>query len=237
MKLKIEYRPLASLLPYAGNVMDHPEDQIRDLARGIEQFGFNNPIAVDAKGQIIAGHGRLLAAKRLGLSTVPVITLSHLTDAQKRAYAIADNKLSHRAEWNVERLTAELSALTDLDIDLSLTGFDSEEIAKYVADLGDAVERYVQPTIEQPTPPSAPTGQAVAAPTVEGTEEAQAQKTYEPPAYHSPKASDDEYSLFELVMRHENKLRLLETLNHIKQARAFDKHEDALMWLVDQYED
>lgn len=120
--------PPAQLTPYAGNARTHSDEQVAQIAASIAEFGFTNPILADGAGVIIAGHGRLLAAERLGLDKVPVITLDHLTDAQRRALVIADNKLAENAGWDEDMLRAELQALEEMDFDLDLVGFSDEEL-------------------------------------------------------------------------------------------------------------
>jgi ParB-like chromosome segregation protein Spo0J len=136
--LKIEYRTLDSLVPYARNARTHSQDQISQIAASIQEFGFTNPILIDSNQGIIAGHGRLAAAKELGLDKVPCIDLSHLTEAQKRAYIIADNKLALNGGWNEELLRLELTDLKELGANLELTGFDAMELADIM--LGKDVE-------------------------------------------------------------------------------------------------
>lgn len=128
MAAKIELWPVERLQPYAKNSRTHSDDQVEQIAASITEFGFTNPVLVDSSDGIIAGHGRLMAAKRLGLSEVPVIVLDYLTDEQRRAYIIADNKLALNAGWDEEMLAAELSALRGEGFDLSLTGFSEDEI-------------------------------------------------------------------------------------------------------------
>lgn len=121
-------RDIASLRPYAGNARTHSKKQIAQIARSIERFGFTNPVLVSDDLEIIAGHGRVSAAKLLGLKTVPTLALSHLSAAERRAYVLADNKLALNAGWNQEMLAIELQALIDLEFDLDLTGFAIAEI-------------------------------------------------------------------------------------------------------------
>lgn len=130
MTLSIDYIPTADLLPYAMNSRTHSDDQVAQIAASIKEFGFTNPILIDDQETIIAGHGRLMAAKKLKLSEVPTITLEGLTEAQKKAYVIADNKLALNAGWDTEALTAELRRLQELEFDLDLIGFDSDELAQ-----------------------------------------------------------------------------------------------------------
>ncbi len=120
-------------IPYARNPRSHSDEQVTQIAASIAEFGFLNPILVDTKAGILAGHGRLLAARKLQLSEVPVIVLDHLTDAQKRAYIIADNQLALNAGWDETLLAAELAALQQEDFDVSLIGFDDEELARLLA--------------------------------------------------------------------------------------------------------
>lgn len=126
--LKVEMLPIASLRPYAGNARRHSRKQIRQIADSMRRFGFTNPVLVSDEGEIIAGHGRVMAAKELGLPDVPTVRLSHLTAAERRAYVIADNKLALNAGWDHEILAIEFEALSELDFDLSLTGFSIAEI-------------------------------------------------------------------------------------------------------------
>src|SRR5271154_138234 len=111
---------LDKLVPFARNPRTHSDAQVAQIAASIAEFGFNNPILVDTKAGIIAGHGRLLAARELGLEEVPVIVLDHLTEAQKRAYIIADNQLALNAGWDDDMLRTEITALQQEDFDLSL---------------------------------------------------------------------------------------------------------------------
>lgn len=124
----LEQRSIADLTPYARNSRTHSEAQVAQIAASITEFGFTNPILVDAEGGIIAGHGRVLAAQSIGLETVPVLVLDHLTEDQRRAYVIADNKLALNAGWDDDALRAEIEALADGGYDLDLIGFDAGEI-------------------------------------------------------------------------------------------------------------
>jgi ParB-like chromosome segregation protein Spo0J len=128
MAKHIEHWPLDKLIPYTRNPRTHSDAQVAQIAASITEFGFNNPILVDTNSGIIAGHGRLLAARKLQLLEVPVIVLDHLSETQKRAYVLADNKLALNADWDEELLALELQELKEFDFDLSLTGFDSKEI-------------------------------------------------------------------------------------------------------------
>lgn len=128
--MKIEQVAVESLIPYARNSRTHSDDQVAHIAASIKEFGWTNPILIDGESGIIAGHGRLLAARKLGMKEVPVIQLSGMTDTQKRAYIIADNKLALNAGWDDELLKIELGELHELDFDLGLVGFDADELSK-----------------------------------------------------------------------------------------------------------
>jgi ParB-like chromosome segregation protein Spo0J len=122
--LSIEYKSTGELVPYVNNSRTHSEQQVQQVAASIKEFGFTNPILIDHDGGIIAGHGRLQAAQLLSLDEVPTITLEGLTEAQRKAYVIADNKLALNAGWNDELLKVEIEALTDLDFNLDILGWD-----------------------------------------------------------------------------------------------------------------
>jgi ParB family chromosome partitioning protein len=126
--MKIETIKTAELIPYARNSRTHSESQVAQIAGSIREFGFTNPVLIDADNGIIAGHGRVLAAQKIGQDKVPCIRLGHLTDTQRRAYVIADNKLALNAGWDDEMLGLELTDLREVDFDLGLTGFDADEI-------------------------------------------------------------------------------------------------------------
>ncbi len=132
--LHVEYRQVETLIPYARNPRTHNDAQIAKIAASIAEFGWTTPILIDADHGIIAGHGRLAAARKLGLADVPVIELTHLSPAQKRAYVIADNRLALDAGWDEELLALELADLTEAGFDLALTGFDDAELQSLLTD-------------------------------------------------------------------------------------------------------
>lgn len=132
---QVAYRPLAGLIPYARNSRTHSAEQIAQIANSIREFGWTNPILIDEAGGVIAGHGRLLAAESLGEKKVPCIVVDGLSDDQKRALVIADNKLAENAGWNEEILAAELAALLGVGFDMSLLGFEEDEMAELIAQL------------------------------------------------------------------------------------------------------
>jgi DNA modification methylase len=131
--LQVESWPIERLIPYARNARTHSDAQVAQIAASITEFGFNNPILVDGDGGIIAGHGRVLAARKLGRDEVPVIVLRHLTPNQKRAFMLADNKLALNAGWDEDLLRLELEALAEQQFPLGLTGFDDEDLKQLLA--------------------------------------------------------------------------------------------------------
>ena len=126
--MEIVYKKVNDLIPYINNSRTHSEEQVNQIVASINEFGFTNPILIDEKDNIIAGHGRLLASKKLKMEEVPCIVLSGLTEAQKKAYIIADNKMALNAGWDFNLLSLELENLKELDFDLELTGFTVDEI-------------------------------------------------------------------------------------------------------------
>ena len=139
-QLRVEYRKIETLIPFARNPRTHSEAQIAKLASSIVEFGWTQPILVDGTNGIIAGHGRLVAARKLDLLEVPVIELSHLTPAQKRAYVIADNRLALDAGWDEELLSLELAELSESGYDLTMTGFSNEEIEELLVGAEQALQ-------------------------------------------------------------------------------------------------
>ena len=126
--MKIDYMRVRELRPYPNNARTHSKKQVREIANSIAKFGFCNPVLIDDDKQIIAGHGRVEAAKLLGIAAVPTYRLSHLSEADKRAYILADNKLAEKAGWDKQLLAIELQCLIDLDVEIQLTGFEMPEI-------------------------------------------------------------------------------------------------------------
>ncbi len=138
--LNVEYRKVEALIPYARNPRTHTDEQVAKIAASIVEYGWTNPVLVDGDNGILAGHGRMAAARKLGLDEVPVIELAHLSPSQKRAYVISDNRLALDAGWNEELLALELAELSDAGYDLTLTGFEDAEIAALLADDARAEE-------------------------------------------------------------------------------------------------
>lgn len=127
--MQIQPRPIEGLIPYARNSRTHSDEQVAQIAASIREFGWTNPVLVDGDNGIIAGHGRVLAARKLGMEEVPCIELAHLSEAQKKAYIIADNKLALNAGWDNELLALELGELHAADFDMALLGFDAGELS------------------------------------------------------------------------------------------------------------
>lgn len=132
--MKIVQTSTATLIPYARNSRTHSDEQVAQIAASIKEFGFTNPVLVDADGGIIAGHGRVMAARKLGMKDVPTVCLDYMTEAQKKAYIIADNKLALNAGWDNDMLRIEIDELKGLDFDIDLLGFDGDELAALFAE-------------------------------------------------------------------------------------------------------
>jgi len=152
---QIETLALDALVPYARNSRTHSPEQVAQIAASIREFGFTNPVLIDEAGGIIAGHGRVLGARHLGLQAVPCLRLVGLTDAQKRAYVIADNKIALNAGWDDSLLALEMRDLQGMDFDLGLTGFDLGEIDQMIAGLTATPEGKTDAD-DVPEPPAAP---------------------------------------------------------------------------------
>ncbi len=134
--ISIEYKPTSQLIPYVNNSRIHSEQQIKQVASSIKEFGFTNPILIDEENGIIAGHCRVQAAEVLNLEQVPTITLNGLTESQKKAYVIADNKLALNASWDLELLQIEMEKIED-EIDLNILGFNEQELNAIIDELND----------------------------------------------------------------------------------------------------
>lgn len=137
---KHEIRPVADLIPYANNARTHSPEQITQLAGAIKEFKFTNPVLIDPDGGIIAGHGRVMAAQKLGMVDVPCIILDGLTKAQRKAYVIADNKLALNSGWDTQLLNLEIESLKELDFNIDLLGFGDDELAGLSPDFEPATE-------------------------------------------------------------------------------------------------
>jgi ParB-like chromosome segregation protein Spo0J len=127
---KIEEIKVDDLIPYATNSRTHSAEQVAQIAASMVEFGWTNPVLIDTRGTIVAGHGRVMAARKLGMETVPCIRLGHLSPGQVRAYVIADNKLAMNAGWDEEMLKAELNILKEEGFDIGLTGFTEDEMSR-----------------------------------------------------------------------------------------------------------
>lgn len=128
MPEQLERRPISELVPYARNARTHSDAQIAQLRASIREFGFINPVLIDAAGNIIAGHGRVLAAQAEGMTEVPCVLVEHLSDAQRRAYILADNRLAEMSGWDLDMVAIELGDIRDAGLDLTLTGFTEADL-------------------------------------------------------------------------------------------------------------
>ena len=153
---QIVERRITSLRPYPRNARTHSRKQVKQIAASIERFGFTNPVLISDDGEIIAGHGRVEAAKLLGWKAVPTLALSHLSETERRAYVLADNKLALNAGWDKEILAIELQALSDLNFDVELTGFSLAEIDLVIDEAGEASPDGVDATDDEVTFASGP---------------------------------------------------------------------------------
>lgn len=132
-------KKVIDLIPYVNNSRTHSDEQINQVASSIKEFGFTNPILIDDDNGVIAGHGRLLASKKLNLDEVPCIILNGLTEAQKKAYIIADNQIALNSGWDFDTLKLELESIDELGLDMTITGFDLDDLAKMFDELEEVV--------------------------------------------------------------------------------------------------
>lgn len=149
--MEITYRKIGELVPYINNARTHSDGQVAQICASIREYGWTNPVLIDENGMIIAGHGRVMAAQRMKMDEVPCIVLSGLTEAQKKAYVIADNKMALNAGWDDEKLKLELENLKELDFDLELTGFDSDELDQLLS--LDDIDKLPEDIDDVPEPP------------------------------------------------------------------------------------
>lgn len=129
-KMQVVYKSVDELIPYVNNARTHSDKQVTQIAASIKEFGFNNPILLDGTNGVVAGHGRLMAAKKLKIKDVPCIELSHLSEMQKKAYILADNKIALNADWDEKLLSSELEELTASGVNLEIMGFDIPSVAE-----------------------------------------------------------------------------------------------------------
>ena len=156
--MEIIYKKVQDLIPYINNSRTHSEEQVNQIVASINEFGFTNPLLIDEKDNIIAGHGRLMASKKLGMEEVPCIVLEGLTEAQKKAYIIADNKMALNAGWDEELLKIELENLKELDFDLELTGFNVDELDDILGNNEEETEIVEDEVPDVPEEPKAKLG-------------------------------------------------------------------------------
>ena len=153
MEIEVKYRKVEDLIPYVNNSRKHSDEQVAQIASSIKEFGWTNPILIDGTNSIIAGHGRLMAARKLKMEEVPTIELSHLTDTQRKALVIADNKLALNADWDTTLLTIELDELLKYGFALDILGFNEQEIKTIMSDVNfDAGSEEDQGKLDQLDP-------------------------------------------------------------------------------------
>ena len=196
--------PTAELIPYARNTRTHTDEQISKIAASIREFGFLNPVIIDGDRNLIAGHGRLLAAQRLGLDNIPAIEATHLTEAQRRAYVIADNRLAEDAGWDRELLRVELTDLKAEGFDLDFTGFNVDEV-QFLLGGGESDDEF-------------------------GDDDEIPDSDDDPKKI--PTKTTDGYVEFTLVMQAEDKQQLTAALRRIQDDHILDTQAEALMVLV-----
>jgi ParB-like chromosome segregation protein Spo0J len=158
----IAHTAVEDLVPYQGNARTHSRRQIAQIAGSIERFGFLNPVLIDGSNQIIAGHGRVAAAKKLGLTSVPSLRIDHLTDDERRAYVLADNRLAEKAGWDRELLAIELQHLVEIEFDTEIIGFETPEIDIILSEAKEARGEVESPEDRLPLSPAH--GQAISRP-------------------------------------------------------------------------
>lgn len=237
-QLQIVYENIDALVPYAQNIKNHDAENIGIIAASIERFGFLDPIAIDAKGVIVWGHGRVLAAKSLGMATVPTITLpSTITPDEIRALRIAHNKLAEKSGWDTDALRIELEDLQNLDFDLSATGFDGREL--------DVLLRSVEKDLaafNEPAHRDSPTRATYEEQPDEDQDDEDDDDDEDDlgdgadsPICSSAPMPNPEFVTFTIIMKEDNQKSLIETLLKIKQEKSLDKLEDALMEMARVY--
>lgn len=207
---KVVIRSLDSLIPYERNANIHSEEQIEQIANSIRQWGWTVPVLVDELGMVIAGHGRIFAARKLGLDEVPCIVADQWSEEQKRAYVIADNKLHDGSEWDYALMAEELRGLTDSGFDIDLTGISNKEFQIFSGT--ESAEEFVF-DLNTGIPSESP--------------------SFDDISNGLPKRkTDDGYVEFAIVMQEENKRRLTSRLNEIKEQHGVESNEDALMIII-----
>ena len=209
-ELNIVYRSVNTLTLYVDNAKTHSSEQVAAIARSITEFGFTNPVLIDEVGEIIAGHGRILGARLAGISKVPCIVLNGLTEDQKRAYRIADNKIHELGGWDLDKLASELSTLDSHGFDMDNLGFNPQELDSLL----DVDAEFLP----------------------EGNPDDESDNNEEGSNEASLSKDNDNYSNFECEMLISNKLQLVEVLNKIRMYNHFERTEEALMELVRLYE-
>jgi ParB-like chromosome segregation protein Spo0J len=220
MAERIELWPVEQLVPFEGNARTHSAAQVAQLAASIQRFGFLAPILVDGESGILAGHGRLMAARELEMQQVPVVVLDHLTPEERRAYVLADNKIAENAGWDEERLAAELGALMEADFDLGTLGFSDDDLRRLTDGLElDEFEQLSQaqaPVTERAEPEGQEQGGLAL-----GREEDDADATAE-------NGEVEERHVFSVSMRWDDREQVLQAVAAAKAKHGLDGTAEAL---------
>jgi hypothetical protein len=208
---EVVIRPLESLTPYEHNANTHPEEQIEQIANSIRQWGWTVPVLIDENGLVIAGHGRIFAARKLELDEIPCIVADQWSEDQKRAYLIADNKLQEGSQWDYSVMAKELRGLMDSGFDIDLTGISDTELQVFSgSESADEFTFDFNPEV------------------ISASENDNEISSEDGPR----KKTDEGYVEFALVMQEENKRRLMAKLKSIKDRHGVESNEDAMMILV-----
>lgn len=216
--MKIKEIDIDLVVPYERNATVHPDDQIQELANGIQQFGFRQPILVDGNNVIITGHGRLLAAKLLGMKKVPVIVAEGLSDVQVKAYRIADNKMSKKSYFDEDLLALEISDLIDMSFDLEFTGFDDDEIDNLLGTESIII-------VQKPEKQAEKKEKSVL----------DSQKKEKTTEILKELKKEDLVVVFQCEMTAEQKSEIISVLTSIKARNNIESTSDALLFLIRQF--
>jgi ParB-like chromosome segregation protein Spo0J len=232
MAERIELWPVEQLVPFEGNARTHSAAQVAQLAASIQRFGFLAPILVDGESGILAGHGRLMAARELGMQQVPVVVLDHLTPEERRAYVLADNKIAENAGWDEERLAAELGALMEVEFDLNALGFSDDDLRRLTdgLELGafEQLSQQLAPGVEH----AEPEDQGSPGLGMDGEEDEDADATAE-------SGEAEERHVFSASMRWDDREQVLQAVAAAKARHGLEGTAEALAlvcreWLDDR---
>lgn len=229
-QLKIQYWKIDKLKPYANNAKVHTGQQVQELVNSITRFGFVNPILVDSDGEIIAGHGRYEAAKEMQIEQAPIIVLAGLTAEEKKALRLADNKIQQNTGWDTQVLAAELASLRDVEFELQGIGFSDLELDRLLNQVEDTLPIFSFSENTKTSEKEKTLSNHFDSDDVDEIDDDENCKS------DVAFSNQDKYSVFEIAMLEENKIKLLGVLNAVKSENLFEKLEDALMRIIDDYE-